>query len=70
MAYRRVERPRAAVMLNKVPEITLLFWVIKVLGTTVGETGAELVEALDGAVAMSAAGLGGTRVEVTLPALA
>jgi signal transduction histidine kinase len=31
---------------------------------------AELVEALDGAVAMSAAGLGGTRVEVTLPALA
>jgi len=30
---------------------------------------AELVAALDGDVAMSAAALGGTRVEVTLPAL-
>jgi len=28
-------------MLNKVPEITLYFWVIKVLCTTVGETGAD-----------------------------
>ena len=25
-------------MLNKVPEITLYFWVIKILCTTVGET--------------------------------
>jgi hypothetical protein len=28
-------------MLNKVPEITVYFWVIKVLCTTVGETFAD-----------------------------
>ena len=28
-------------MLNKVPEVTLYFWVIKVLSTTVGETAAD-----------------------------
>jgi uncharacterized membrane-anchored protein len=28
-------------MLNKVPEITLTFWIIKILSTTVGETGAD-----------------------------
>jgi uncharacterized membrane-anchored protein len=31
----------APAMLNKVPAITLTFWVIKVLSTTVGETGAD-----------------------------
>jgi uncharacterized membrane-anchored protein len=30
-----------AVMLNKVPEVTLIFWIIKVMSTTVGETGAD-----------------------------
>jgi uncharacterized membrane-anchored protein len=30
-------------MLNKVPEITLYFWIIKVLCTTVGETAADLL---------------------------
>ena len=30
-----------AEMLNKVPEITLAFWVIKIMSTTVGETGAD-----------------------------
>lgn len=30
-------------MLNKVPEITLFFWIIKVLCTTVGETGADFL---------------------------
>ena len=33
--------PSARAMLNKVPEITLYFWIIKVLCTTVGETGAD-----------------------------
>lgn len=33
-------RPRLA-MLNKVPEVTLVFWVIKILATTVGETAAD-----------------------------
>src|SRR4030081_2696810 len=27
--------------LNKVPEVTLAFWIIKILSTTVGETGAD-----------------------------
>lgn len=34
---------RVQVMLNKVPEITLFFWVIKILCTTVGETGADFL---------------------------
>ncbi|MFE3827825.1 hypothetical protein [Streptomyces sp. NPDC059092] len=32
-------------MANKVPEVTLYFWVIKVLCTTVGETAADLLNA-------------------------
>jgi uncharacterized membrane-anchored protein len=32
---------RARQMLNKVPEVTLYFWVIKILCTTVGETAAD-----------------------------
>jgi uncharacterized membrane-anchored protein len=30
-------------MQNKVPEVTLGFWVIKVLATTLGETGGDTV---------------------------
>jgi len=30
-------------MLNKVPEITLIFWIIKIMATTVGETGADFL---------------------------
>lgn len=30
-------------MLNKVPEVTIYFWIIKILATTVGETGADLL---------------------------
>ncbi|MFG2627997.1 hypothetical protein [Streptomyces sp. NPDC048473] len=36
-------RSQARQMLNKVPEVTLYFWVIKVLCTTVGETAADLL---------------------------
>jgi uncharacterized membrane-anchored protein len=32
---------RTAEMLNKVPEVTAVFWLIKILSTTVGETGAD-----------------------------
>ena len=32
-------------MLNKVPEVTIYFWVIKVLCTTVGETAADYLNA-------------------------
>jgi uncharacterized membrane-anchored protein len=35
------ERSTALRMLNKVPEITLFFWVIKIMCTTVGETAAD-----------------------------
>jgi uncharacterized membrane-anchored protein len=39
-------------MLNKVPEVTLAFWVIKIMSTTVGETGvhAGLGAAITGAI--------------------
>src|ERR1700736_4572338 len=33
--------PRLRPMLNKVPEVTAIFWIIKILSTTVGETGAD-----------------------------
>jgi uncharacterized membrane-anchored protein len=29
-------------MLNKVPEVTILFWIIKIMATTVGETAATI----------------------------
>ena len=32
---------RARRMLNKVPEVTFYFWVIKIMCTTVGETAAD-----------------------------
>jgi uncharacterized membrane-anchored protein len=32
---------RSSPLLNKVPEVTLVFWTIKILSTTVGETGAD-----------------------------
>ena len=30
-----------SVILNKVPQITFAFWVIKILATTLGETGGD-----------------------------
>jgi uncharacterized membrane-anchored protein len=38
-----VSSARAADWLNKVPEVTLAFWVIKVMSTTVGETAADFL---------------------------
>jgi uncharacterized membrane-anchored protein len=37
--------PSASNWLNKVPEVTLSFWVIKIMSTTVGETGADFLAA-------------------------
>lgn len=37
-------RPVIATMLNKVPEVTFLFWIVKVCSTTVGETGADFFD--------------------------
>ncbi|MCZ7654882.1 MAG: PepSY domain-containing protein [Rhodocyclaceae bacterium] len=36
-------RDSAMQMLNKVPEVTLYFWVIKIMATTVDETGADFL---------------------------
>jgi uncharacterized membrane-anchored protein len=33
--------PQLPVLLNKVPDVTAIFWIIKILSTTVGETGAD-----------------------------
>lgn len=35
--------PEAAILMNKVPEVTVYFWIIKILATTVGETAADLL---------------------------
>jgi uncharacterized membrane-anchored protein len=40
---RQASTPRARQMLNKVPEVTLYFWIVKVLCTTVGETAADFL---------------------------
>lgn len=39
----RLPTRSARTMLNKVPEVTLVFWVIKILATTVGETAADFL---------------------------
>src|SRR5439155_25631456 len=43
---RRAARPALLrrELLNKVPEITIFFWIIKVLCTTVGETAADFLD--------------------------
>ena len=46
------------ILLNKVPEVTVWFWVIKVLATTVGETAADFLSGLG-------LGLSGTTVVMT-----
>ncbi len=35
------KRTLHSLMSNKVPEVTMIFWIIKILSTTVGETGAD-----------------------------
>jgi hypothetical protein len=36
-----VEHPDSRAVLSKVPQVTLAFWVIKILATTLGETGGD-----------------------------
>jgi uncharacterized membrane-anchored protein len=58
--------PRAATarsLLNKVPEVTVFFWIIKVLATTVGETAADFLSGLG-------LGLGGTTIVMAVVFLA
>ncbi|RON09150.1 hypothetical protein BK659_13025 [Pseudomonas brassicacearum] len=44
-------------LLNKVPEVTLSFWVIKIMSTTVGETGADFL-AVDAGLGQSVTSIG------------
>ena len=39
-----LSREDAHRMLNKVPEVTLFFWIIKILCTTVGESFADWIK--------------------------
>jgi uncharacterized membrane-anchored protein len=41
MSTATVKRPDLTAMLSKVPEVTLYFWIIKILCTTVGETASD-----------------------------
>ncbi len=41
MSTATLSRGRLGTMLNKVPEVTLYFWIIKILCTTVGETASD-----------------------------
>jgi len=43
-------------IINKVPQVTLVFWIVKILATTVGETGADFLNVKLGF------GLGGTSI--------
>jgi uncharacterized membrane-anchored protein len=58
MTNTRTGARTAGALLNKVPEVTLFFWVIKVLATTVGETFADFLAGLG-------LGLVGTTVVLT-----
>jgi uncharacterized membrane-anchored protein len=39
----KVDRPMANETFSKVPELTLVFWIIKIFATTLGETGGDAV---------------------------
>src|SRR3954466_8771191 len=43
MATTTRETTRAREMLNKVPEVTVFFWIIKILCTTIGESLADYI---------------------------
>jgi uncharacterized membrane-anchored protein len=57
---------RTATMLNKVPEVTLAFWTIKIMSTTVGETGADYLAVHAG---LGTAVTGGIMVALLIAAL-
>src|SRR3954449_5444585 len=45
LAHADKARSLGRTMLNKVPEVTVFFWVIKIMCTTVGETAADYLNA-------------------------
>jgi uncharacterized membrane-anchored protein len=52
--------PTGRALLNKVPEVTVFFWIIKILATTVGETAADFLADNVGL------GLGGTTIVMSV----
>ena len=63
---RVVAKERLAGMLNKVPAVTLVFWIIKIMSTTVGETGADYLAVH---VGLGTAVTGATMVALLIGAL-
>jgi uncharacterized membrane-anchored protein len=59
MSDTTAQRAMTRTLLNKVPEVTVFFWVIKILATTVGETAADFLADNVGL------GLGGTTLLMT-----
>ena len=59
-AYQPKQYDSLSFLLNKVPEVTVAFWIIKVLSTTVGETAADFLAADLGF------GLSGTSIVMSL----
>jgi uncharacterized membrane-anchored protein len=53
-------QPTGRALLNKVPEVTVFFWIIKILATTVGETAADFLADNVGL------GLGGTTIVMSV----
>ncbi|WP_406335157.1 hypothetical protein [Streptomyces sp. NBC_00203] len=62
--HRRVATPSATALASKVPEVTIYFWVIKVLTTGMGETASDFLAQNLGPI--PAVGLGGVALALSL----
>src|SRR5882762_7630872 len=65
-ALNRSASTRVSILLNKVPQVTLAFWTIKIMSTTVGETGADYLAVHAG---LGTAVTGGIMVALLIAAL-
>ena len=63
---RDVLNKRVTDLPNRVPEVTLAFWVIKIMSTTVGETGADYLAVH---VGLGTAVTGGIMISLLVAAL-
>jgi uncharacterized membrane-anchored protein len=62
----RTATGRARQMLNKVPEVTIYFWIVKVMATTVGETAADFLNTNLGLGLTGTTGVMGSLLIITL----
>jgi uncharacterized membrane-anchored protein len=53
MPMNRPRIPYLTQALNKVPEVTTAFWIIKIMSTTVGETGVDYLAVHEGSALRS-----------------